>query len=72
MDKLGKTKQETVYPEFNDYMSLIQNMYSEFKSDIFAKPKDDSFKSSINQIKQGFGDKEFYPTIEEKARSLAI
>ena len=70
LDKLGKTKQETVYPEFNDYMSLIQNMYSEFKSDIFAKPKDDSFKSSINQIKQGFGDKEFYPTIEEKAANL--
>ncbi|MBI9054764.1 MAG: virulence protein RhuM/Fic/DOC family protein [Bacteroidales bacterium] len=70
LDKLGKTKTEAVYPEFKDYMSLIQNMYSAFKSDIFAKPKDDSFKSSINQIKQGFGDTDFYPTIEEKAANL--
>ena len=70
LDKLGKTKEEAVYPEFNDYMTLINNMYSEFKSDFFAKPKDDSFKSSINQIKQGFGDTEFYPTIEEKAANL--
>jgi len=45
LDKLGETKKEAVYPDFDDYMSLINNMYSEFKSDIFAKPKDDSFKS---------------------------
>jgi prophage maintenance system killer protein len=70
LDKLGKTTQETIYPEYNDYMTLIQNMYSEFKSDIFAKPKDDSFKSSINQIKQGFDNKDLYPTIEEKAANL--
>ena len=58
LDKLGKTTQETIYPGYNDYMSLIQNMYSEFKSDIFAKTKDDSFKSSINQLKQGFDNKD--------------
>jgi prophage maintenance system killer protein len=45
-------------------------MYSEFKSDVFAKPKDESFQSSINQIKQYFGETECYPSIEEKAANL--
>jgi prophage maintenance system killer protein/AraC-like DNA-binding protein len=70
LDKQGLTKQETVFPTFDEYMSLIRTMYSEFESDVFAKPKDDSFHSSINQIKQGFGTAEFYPTIEEKAANL--
>jgi prophage maintenance system killer protein len=70
LDKQGLTKQETVFPTFDDYMNLIRTMYSEFESGVFAKPKDDSFHSSINQIKQGFGTTEFYPTIEEKAANL--
>ena len=45
-------------------------MYSEFQSDVFAKPKDESFHSSINQIKQSFDGVELYPTIEEKAANL--
>ncbi len=45
-------------------------MYSEFESDVFAQPKDDSFHSSINQIRQCFDGKEIYPTIEEKAANL--
>ena len=45
-------------------------MYSAFESDIFAKPKDDSFKSSINQIMQSFDGKDLYPSIEEKAANL--
>jgi death-on-curing family protein len=45
-------------------------MYSDFESDLFAKPKDDSFKSSINQIAQVFNGVELYPTIQEKAASL--
>lgn len=51
-------------------MKMIRTMYSEFESDVFAKPKDESFQSSVNQIKQGFDDIEFYPTIEEKAANL--
>lgn len=45
-------------------------MYSDFKSDVFAKPKDKGFHSSINQIKQSFGETELYPTIEEKVANL--
>lgn len=70
LDKKGLTVQETVFPEFDEYMTLITRMYDGFKSDVFAKPKDDSFKSSINQIRQGFGETEFYPGIEEKAANL--
>jgi len=70
LDKQGLTKQETAFPTFDEYMNLIRTMYSEFESGVFAKPKDDSFHSSINQIKQGFGKTEFYPTIEEKAANL--
>ena len=70
LDNKGKTRTETFFPSFEDYMALIQMMYSDFESDVFAKPKDDSFHSSINQIKQSFGDLELYPTLEEKAANL--
>ncbi len=70
LDLNGDTKGKTVYPEFDDYMALINEMYSEFKSDVFAKPKDESFNSSIGQIKQSFGNKELYPSLEEKAANL--
>lgn len=70
LDSKGKTRKETFFPSFEDYMGLIQTMYSEFESDVFAKPKDDSFHSSINQIQQSFGDLELYPTLEEKAANL--
>ena len=45
-------------------------MKSEFASDVFANPKDDSFDSSINQIYQTFGGQDCYPTLEEKAAML--
>lgn len=70
LDLRGITKTETIYPTYDEYMALIKTMYSEFESDVFAKPKDDSFHSSINQIKQSFGDTELYPTLEEKAANL--
>lgn len=57
LDKKGQTHSEFIYPTFEEYMKLINDMYSEFKSDVFAKPKDDSFQSSINQIRQGFADR---------------
>ncbi len=45
-------------------------MYSDFESDVFAKPKDNSFHSSINQIAQVFDGEELYPTIQVKAANL--
>ncbi len=70
LDSSGLTKKEAVYPKFNDYMSVINDMYSDFDSKVFAKPKDESFLSSINQIRQSFGGVELYPSIEEKAANL--
>jgi len=70
LETKGKTVREAVYPTFDHYMELIHTMYSEFASDVFAQPKDDSFHSSINQIAQSFGGVELYPTIEEKGANL--
>lgn len=70
LDQKGLTQKETIYPNYKDYMDLIEQMYSDFESYVFAKPKDDGFHSSINQIKQSFGSAELYPSIEEKAANL--
>jgi len=66
----GITVATTIFPSFDEYMKLIQAMYSEFSSDVFAQPKDESFHSSINQIAQSFNEVELYPTLEEKAANL--
>ncbi len=70
LDTKGNTKAETVFPTYEDYINFIKQMYSDFESDVFAKPKDDSFYSSINQIAQTFEGKELYPSIQEKAANL--
>lgn len=70
LDTKGKTEQKAVFPDYDDYITFITEMYSDLKSDVFAKPKDDSFHSSINQIAQSFNGKELYPTIQEKAANL--
>jgi death-on-curing family protein len=45
-------------------------MRGDFESSVFGKEKDDSFKGSVAQIGKGFGDVDFYPSIEEKAATL--
>jgi prophage maintenance system killer protein len=45
-------------------------MHNEFNSKVFGKLKDGGFDSAINQIKQGWGQADFYPSIEEKAAML--
>jgi len=70
LDNKGLTETVANYPEYNDYMALITEMYSDFESDVFARPKDESFHSSINQIRQSFGGIDLYPSIEEKAANL--
>lgn len=70
LDTAGTITRDFIYPSFNDYIDLIHEMYSDFESDVFAQPKDDSFQSSIAQIGQSFGGVELYPTLEEKAANL--
>ena len=45
-------------------------MRADFDSAIFGKEKDGSFQSAIAQISKGFGEEDFYPSIEEKAATL--
>ena len=70
LDTKGKTEQETFFPKYKEYIEFIDKMYSNYESDVFAKPKDESFKSSINQIAQTFSGRELYPSIQEKAANL--
>jgi len=70
LDSKGHTDKEAIYPESHHYLSLIEKMYSGFDSAVFAKPKDNSFESSINQIRQSFGGEDLYRTLEEKAATL--
>jgi prophage maintenance system killer protein len=70
LDSKGNTQKDVHYPEEQDYLKLLGEMQNVFHSDVFAQSKDDSFNSSINQIRQLFGGKELYPTLEEKAANL--
>jgi prophage maintenance system killer protein len=70
LDSKGKTFKDCIYPTPEEYLQLIKNMKSEFVSDVFAKPKDETFDSSIHQIQQSFDEKELYPSLEEKAAIL--
>jgi len=70
LDTKGKSKKESVVITEREFLEIIDKMKSEFASDVFAIPKDDSFSSSVNQIYQTFEGKELYPTIEEKAATL--
>lgn len=70
LDTKGLTQREADYPSLEDYQKLINQMLAEFDSDVFGKEKDQSFQSSVAQIAKGFGEDDFYPTLEEKATML--
>lgn len=70
LDTKGLTQKEAIRIEEQEFLTVIDKMKSEFASDVFATPKDESFSSSVNQIYQTFDGKELYPTLEEKAATL--
>ncbi len=70
LDQKGRNTHQATYPELPDYQNIIEAMRGDFESTVFGKEKDDSFKGSIAQISKGFGDVDFYPSIEEKAATL--
>jgi death-on-curing family protein len=45
-------------------------MILDFDTEVFGIEKDEGFRSSIEQITKGFGQTDFYPSIEEKAATL--
>lgn len=70
LDSKGLTKKQALYPTREDYQKLINQMIVDFDSQVFGKEKDQNFQSSIAQIAKGFGEIDFYPTLEEKATML--
>ncbi len=70
LDTNGKTQRTANYPSLEAYQKLINNMRKEFDSAVFGKEKDQNFRSSVKQIEKGFGDVDFYPSLEEKATML--
>ena len=70
LDGKGLTTRSANYQESSDYEKIIETMRADFDSAIFGKEKDGSFQSAIAQISKGFGEEDFYPSIEEKAATL--
>lgn len=70
LDSIGRHNKKARYPSKVEYKELVKQLRSEFNFDVFGKEKDKSFDSAINQIKQGFGKSDAYPSIEEKAAML--
>ena len=70
LDKAGKHTSRVNYPAREEYMAIVESMRTEFNTAVFGMLKDTGFDSAIGQIKQGFGKKDIYPSIEEKAAML--
>lgn len=70
LDHNGLSNIDVIYPQLSEYQDLIDQMKLEFRSSVFGVPKDQSFNSAIEQIAQGFGNEDVYPTLEEKAAML--
>ncbi|MEY4627826.1 MAG: hypothetical protein RLZZ595_152 [Bacteroidota bacterium] len=70
LDTSGRHLKNSIYPSLLEYMELVERLRPEFNSAVFGREKDEGFDSAISQIKFGFGDKDVYPTIEEKAAML--
>jgi len=70
LDKKGLNKRQANYPEIAEYQEVIKSMRSDFESAVFGKEKDRSFESAVAQIGKGFGEEDFYSTLEEKAATL--
>lgn len=62
--------QATYVLTYEECRAVIESMWFGDKSGLFGKEKDDSFRGSIGNICQSFGEQELYPTLEEKAAHL--
>jgi len=65
------TQKELFHATYDNAMAAIQQLKEKFgESRWVGNEKDDSFKSSVGQIYQTFGDVDLYPSVEEKAAML--
>ena len=70
LDAVGRTTQAAGRIEADEYRKIIGLMNDEFASGVFSLEKDGGFESAASQVYQGFGGKDQYPTLEEKAATL--
>lgn len=70
LDKKDRTVRAAIYPDLAQYYVVVEAMKADFDSAVFGKEKDGSFQSAVAQIRNGYGDQDFYPSIEEKAATL--
>ncbi len=70
LDTKGQHIKNVNYPSMSDYMALVEQMRNDLNSDVFGKEKDQSFHSSVNQIRQSFNEQDLYHSLEEKAAML--
>jgi hypothetical protein len=70
LDRKGRTVRPSIYPDLAEYHAVVEAMKADFHSAVFGKEKDESFQSAIAQIGKGFGEEDFYPSVEEKAATL--
>ena len=70
LETRGKTHTPAVVVEKQEFLDVVSAMRRDFDSDMFGKPKDNSFDSSVCQMYQSFAGTELYPTIEHKAAIL--
>jgi len=70
LDIKGRTAMPAVQITPDEFLTIVDQMKGQFASDVFARPKDESFYSSVAQIYQTFDGRELYPTLEEKAAML--
>ena len=65
-----KGNKATYILTYEECMEVIRSMRFDAESDLFGREKDDSFKGSIGNIYQSFGDIDVYASLEEKAANL--
>ena len=65
-----KGNKATYILTYEECMEVIQSMRFDAESDLFGREKDDSFKGSIGNIYQSFGNVDVYASLEEKAANL--
>lgn len=70
LDRKGISTKAAFYPDLTDYYQVVGIMKADFDSDVFGKKNDESFDSALLPIGKGFGNIDFYPSIEEKAATL--
>ena len=65
-----KGNKATYILTYEECMEVIRSMRFDAESDLFGREKDDSFKGSIGNIYQSFGNVDVYASLEEKAANL--